>query len=208
MISVAIIEDISGIREPLFEFLSSQPEFLCELKAGSIEEFFLIAKNYLPPNIILLDIGLPGLSGLGAINLIKEKYPEINIIMLTVFDDEDKIFQAMQSGAVGYLIKNTPLAKIKEAIIDTTKGGTPLSPNIARKIVQFFEKPKSKIESPLTDKEKQIVAGMVDGQNFKMIATNLGNTLHTIKSHAKNIYKKLHVNSKSEVITKSMRGEI
>ncbi|MDP2362354.1 MAG: response regulator transcription factor [Ignavibacteria bacterium] len=208
MISVAIIEDISGIREPLFEFLSSQPEFLCELKAGSIEEFFSIAKNYLPPDIILLDIGLPGLSGLGAINLIKEKHPEVNIIMLTVFDDADKIFQALKSGAVGYLIKNTPLAKIKEAIIETTKGGTPLSPNIARKIVQFFEKPKSKIKSPLTDKEKQIVAGMVDGQSFKMIAADLGNTLETIKSHAKNIYKKLHVNSKGEVISKSFRGEI
>jgi DNA-binding NarL/FixJ family response regulator len=208
MISVAIIEDISGIREPLFEFLSSQPEFLCELKAGSIEEFFSIAKNYLPPDIILLDIGLPGLSGLGAINLIKEKHPEVNIIMLTIFDDADKIFQALKSGAVGYLIKNTPLAKIKEAIIETTKGGTPLSPNIARKIVQFFEKPKSKIKSPLTDKEKQIVAGMVDGQSFKMIAADLGNTLETIKSHAKNIYKKLHVNSKGEVISKSFRGEI
>ncbi|PIQ09083.1 MAG: DNA-binding response regulator [Ignavibacteriales bacterium CG18_big_fil_WC_8_21_14_2_50_31_20] len=208
MISVAIIEDIKAIREPLFQFISSQPEFFCEISAVSVEEFFAHKKIDYPLDVILLDIGLPGLSGLGAINLIKEKYPEINIIMLTVFDDAERIFQAMQSGAVGYLIKNTPLAKIKEAIIDTSKGGTPLSPNIARKIVRFFEKPKSKIESPLTDKEKQIVAGMVDGQSFKMIAANLGNTLDTIKSHTKNIYRKLYVNSKAEVITKSMRGEI
>ena len=208
MISVSIIEDVKDIREPLFEFLSSQPEFLCEIKAESVEDFFLKSNNALPPDVILLDIGLPGLSGLGAIKLLKEKWINVNIIMLTVFDDTEKIFQALRSGAVGYLVKNTPLMKIRDAIIESYKGGAPLSPEIARKVVRFFESPKSKIESPLTDKEKQIVAGMVDGQSFKMIAANLGNTLDTIKSHTKNIYRKLYVNSKAEVITKSMRGEI
>ncbi|HSH50701.1 MAG TPA: response regulator transcription factor [Bacteroidales bacterium] len=105
-------------------------------------------------------------------------------------------------------MKNTPLEKIEQAILDTYNGGTSLSPEIARKVLNFFEKPKSEIESPLTEKEKQIVACMVDGQSFKMIAANLGNTLDTIKSHAKNIYRKLHVNSKAEVIAKSFRGEI
>ena len=206
MISVAIIEDIKDIREPLFQFLSSQENFLCEIEAGSVEEFIEKAKTVLPVNVLLLDIGLPGLSGLGAISVIKDKWPEINIIMLTVFDDAEKIFNALQSGAVGYLVKNTPLNKIREAIIDTYKGGAPLSPEIARKIIQYFEKSKTNIQSPLTDKEKMIVAGMVDGQSFKMIAANLGNTLDTIKSHAKNIYRKLQVNSKSEVIAKSLRS--
>ncbi|NCS82761.1 MAG: response regulator transcription factor, partial [Ignavibacteria bacterium] len=109
MISVAIIEDVKDIREPLFEFLSSQPEFLCEIKAESVEDFFLKSNNALPPDVILLDIGLPGLSGLGAIKLLKEKWIDVNIIMLTVFDDTEKIFQALRSGAVGYLVKNTPL---------------------------------------------------------------------------------------------------
>jgi len=208
MISVAIIEDLNDIREPLFEYISTQPEFLCEIQAESVEDFFLKSNSSLPPDVILLDIGLPGLSGLGAINLIKEKYPEINIIMLTVFDDEEKIFQALRSGAVGYLVKNTPLIKIRDAIIETAKGGAPLSPEIARKVVRFFESPKSKIDSPLTEKEKQIVIRMVDGQSFKMIANELGNTLETIKSHTKNIYRKLYVNSKGEVIAKSLRGEI
>jgi len=208
MISVAIIEDIKAIREPLFQFISSQPEFFCEISAVSVEEFFAHKKIDYPLDVILLDIGLPGLSGLGAINLIKEKYPEINIIMLTVFDDEEKIFQALRSGAVGYLVKNTPLIKIRDAIIETAKGGAPLSPEIARKVVRFFESPKSKIDSPLTEKEKQIVIRMVDGQSFKMIANELGNTLETIKSHTKNIYRKLYVNSKGEVIAKSLRGEI
>jgi len=208
MITIAIVEDIKDIREPLFQFLSSRDEFLCEIAAESVEELFSKIESNLPPDVILLDIGLPGLSGLGAIKLLKERLPNTKIIMLTVFDDADKIFQALQSGAVGYLVKNTPLEKIRSAIVETYEGGSTLSPEIARKVVQFFEQPKIKIESPLTEKEKLIVAGMVDGKSFKMIASNLGNTLETIKSHAKNIYHKLHVNSKGEVIAKSLRGEI
>lgn len=209
MISVAIVEDLEDIRNPLFEFISTREEFICIIAVESVEDFLKAAdKNDFPVDVILLDIGLPGISGLSAIKLIKEKLPDVNIIMLTVFDDSDKIFGAIQAGAVGYLMKNTPLEKIKQAIIDTYNGGTTLSPEVARKVLNFFEKPKSKIESQLTEKEKQIVACMVDGQSFKMIAANLGNTLETIKSHAKNIYRKLHVNSKAEVIAKSFRGEI
>lgn len=209
MISVAIVEDLEDIRNPLFEFISTREEFICNIAVESVEDFLKAAdKNDFPVDVILLDIGLPGISGLSAIKLIKEKLTDVNIIMLTVFDDSDKIFGAIQAGAVGYLMKNTPLEKIKQAIIDTYNGGTTLSPEVARKVLNFFEKPKSEIESPLTEKEKQIVACMVDGQSFKMIAANLGNTLETIKSHAKNIYRKLHVNSKAEVIAKSFRGEI
>lgn len=209
MISVAIVEDLEDIRNPLFEFISTREEFICNIAVESVEDFLKAAdKNDFPVDVILLDIGLPGISGLSAIKLIKEKLPDVNIIMLTVFDDSDKIFGAIQAGAVGYLMKNTPLEKIKQAIIDTYNGGTTLSPEVARKVLNFFEKPKSKIESQLTEKEKQIVACMVDGQSFKMIAANLGNTLETIKSHVKNIYRKLHVNSKAEVIAKSFRGEI
>lgn len=209
MINVGIIEDIKDLREPLYEFISSRDEFLCDIAVESVEDFFEITKNkQIPPDVILLDIGLPGISGLNSIKLIKDKFPDSNIIMLTVFDDSEKIFQAIKAGAVGYLLKNTPLNTIKESIIETYNGGTSLSPEIARKVLEFFEKPKRNIESPLTEKEKQIVAGMVDGQSFKMIAANLGNTLDTIKSHAKNIYRKLHVNCKAEVIAKSIRGEI
>lgn len=209
MISVAIVEDLEDLRNPLFEFISTREKFICEIAVESVEDFLTaIDKNDFPVDVILLDIGLPGISGLSAIKLIKEKLPDVNIIMLTVFDDSDKIFGAIQAGAVGYLMKNTPLEKIEQAILDTYKGGTSLSPEIARKVLNFFEKPKSEIESPLTEKEKQIVACMVDGQSFKMVAANLGNTLDTIKSHAKNIYRKLQVNSKAEVIAKSFRGEI
>lgn len=209
MISIGIIEDIKDLREPLFEFISSRDEFLCNIAVESVEKFLEeLSKNDVPIDVILLDIGLPGISGLSAIKLIKDKLPDVSIIMLTVFDDSDRIFAAIQAGAVGYLVKNTPLDKIKQSIVDTYNGGTSLSPEVARKVLEFFDKPKNNIESPLTEKEKQIVACMVDGQSFKMIAANLGNTLDTIKSHAKNIYKKLQVNSKAEVIAKSFRGEI
>ncbi|MCO6474490.1 MAG: response regulator transcription factor [Melioribacteraceae bacterium] len=209
MISVGIIEDIKDLRDPLFEFISSRDEFLCNIAVESVEDFLEeVSKSDVPMDVILLDIGLPGISGLSAIKLIKDKLPDVSIIMLTVFDDSDKIFAAIQAGAVGYLVKNTPLDQIKQSILDTYNGGTSLSPEIARKVLEFFDKTKRNIESPLTEKEKQIVAGMVDGQSFKMIAANLGNTLDTIKSHAKNIYKKLQVNSKAEVIAKSFRGEI
>ncbi len=209
MISIALVEDIEEIRESMFQFLQSQSEFIVLFAADSVEYFFEIYDSELPPDIILLDIGLPGISGLGAIKLIKERLPNSDIIMLTVYDDANRIFQAISAGASGYLLKNTPLEKIKESIIEVANGGAQMSASIARKVFNYFNEniPKES-EYNLTTREKEIVAQIVDGLSFKMIAANLGNSLETIKTHAKNIYKKLHVNSKAEVIAKSMRGEI
>ncbi len=209
MISIAIVEDIEEIREPMFQFLQSQSEFLALFTAGSVEEFLEILDPELPPDVILLDIGLPGISGLGAIKLIKERIPKTEIIMLTVFDDANRIFQAISSGASGYLLKNTSLEKIKESVIEVYNGGAQMSSSIARKVFNYFNANVSKeSEYNLTNKEKEIVAQIVDGLSYKMIASNLGNSIETIKTHAKNIYKKLQVNSKAEVIAKSLRGEL
>ncbi len=209
MISIAIVEDIEEIREPMFQFLQSQSEFLVLFTAGSVEEFFETLDSELPPDVILLDIGLPGISGLGAIKLIKERIPNSEIIMLTVFDDANKIFQAISSGASGYLLKSTSLEKIKESVIEVYNGGAHMSSSIARKVFNYFNANVSKkSEYNLTNKEKEIVAQIVDGLSYKMIAANLGNSIETIKTHAKNIYKKLQVNSKAEVIAKSLRGEL
>ncbi len=209
MISIALVEDIEEIRESMFQFLQSQPEFIVLFASDSVESFFETYDFELPPDIILLDIGLPGISGLGAIKLIKERLPNSEIIMLTVYDDANRIFQAISAGASGYLLKNTPLEKIKESILEVSKGGAQMSASIARKVFNYFnENVPKESEYNLTSKEKEIVAQIVDGLSFKMIAANLGNSLETIKTHAKNIYKKLHVNSKAEVIAKSMRGEI
>jgi len=209
VISIAIIEDISDIRETLKEFLKNQGEFLCELATESVEDFLKQSDSCMAPDIVLLDIGLPGISGINGMKFIKQKFPDVDIIMLTVYDDANKIFQSLCAGATGYLLKNTSLNKIKEAIIELKNGGAPMSPQIARKILEHFNPAKQeKIKSPLTDKEQLIVAGLVDGLSYKAIANNLGNSIETVRHHIKNIYRKLHVNSKAEVIGKSMRGEI
>ena len=209
MISVALVEDIRDIRIPLFDFLSDQEEFLCETAVESVEDFFSQYNRDIPPEVILLDIGLPGISGLGAISMIKEKLPNIEIVMLTVHEDSERIFRALKSEATGYLIKSTPLSEIKEAVIEVSKGGAPMSPPIARKVINFFDNKKStEEENPLSDKEKLVVKYIVDGLNMKMIAANMNISVDTIKYHCKNIYKKLQINSKGELISKSIRGEI
>ncbi|MCW8850461.1 MAG: response regulator transcription factor [Melioribacteraceae bacterium] len=209
MISVAIVEDIEEIRMPIKDFLSSQDEFLCETSVESVEDFFKQYDSDVPPDVLLLDIGLPGISGLSAIKLIKEKLPEIEIIMLTVHEEHDKIFRALKSGASGYLIKSTPLSEIKNAVIEVSAGGAPMSPPIARKVINYFDEQKTpKKQSLLSEREMEIVHYFVDGLNMKMIAANLGLSIDTIKFHCKNIYKKLHINSKGELIAKSIRGEL
>jgi DNA-binding NarL/FixJ family response regulator len=209
MISIAIIEDIKNIRDTLKEFLSTQKEILVESVSGSVEEFLKTLDEEGSIDVILLDVGLPGISGLGAIQMLKDKVPLSEIIMLTIYDDPDKIFRAIKSGASGYLLKSTPLKEIKEAILEVVNGGAPMSPPVARKVIQFFDSTKKiKTKNNLTEKERIIISYMVDGQSFKMIAGNLNNSIETIKYHCKSIYKKLHVNSKSEVVAKSIRGEI
>ncbi|MBI1933885.1 MAG: response regulator transcription factor [Ignavibacteriales bacterium] len=209
MISTAIIEDIKEIRIPIKEFLCDQEEILCNTSAGSVEEFFENYDKEIPPDVLLLDIGLPGISGLTAIQIIKEKLPKTEIIMLTVHEEAEIIFRALKSGASGYLLKSTKLSEIKNAVIEVSKGGAPMSPLIARKVVKYFDESRSsQNENFLSEREKQVVDFIVDGLSMKMIAANLNVTVDTIKYHCKNIYKKLQINSKGELISKSFRGEI
>jgi DNA-binding NarL/FixJ family response regulator len=192
--------------------LSHQSDLLCDVAAGSVEEFLEKTKDSGLPDVILSDIGLPGMSGIDGITLLKEKDPEIDIIMVTVYNDWQKIFDSLKAGASGYLVKNTPLAEIKKAIETVHNGGSVMSPEIARKVMEFFSPPSAQGEKPaeaaLTPKEKQIVIGLVDGLSYKLLADRMGVSIDTIRFHIKNIYKKLHVNSKTEVISKSLRGEI
>ncbi|HSH51733.1 MAG TPA: response regulator transcription factor, partial [Bacteroidales bacterium] len=171
VISTAIIEDIGSIREGIAEFLKIQPNILCEIQAASVEEFLHANQPAQDIEVLLLDIGLPGMSGISGIKFIKEMYPDINIIMLTVYEDPDKIFEALCAGATGYLVKNTPLPKIKESIEEVINGGAPMTPHIARKVLNSFStNVKQKKKETLTPKEKEIVAGLTDGLSYKMIA--------------------------------------
>ena len=209
MIKYAIIEDDNEIREYLKEGIDSDSEFTCLLTADSVEYFLRFSEKKAPPEILLLDINLPGMSGINALPLLKEKFPEMEIVMLTNYDDSERIFESLKAGASGYLLKSTSLKEIKEAINQVIKGGAPMSPQIGRKILSYFrpKKTSNKI-SPLSLREKEVVQGLVDGLSYKQIAERLNISPGTIYSHIKNIYKKLRVNSKSEVIAKSFRGEL
>ncbi len=209
MIDVAIIEDDGEIREDIQDFLNSLDNMSCRYARETVESFLAILSEENKPDVILMDIGLPGMSGISGIRIIKDKYPEINIIMFTVYHDSEKIFQSLCAGASGYLLKTTPFQELARTIETVHKGGSFMSPQIARKVIDHFQTaPKKEKISPLTDKEKEIVMGLVDGLSYKMIADKAFISIETVRSHIKNIYKKLHVHSKADVIRKSLSGEI
>lgn len=205
-INLAIIEDDLVVQESLVEFLGMQANIDVVMVSNSVESFFeLIKKTEILPNILLLDVNLPGLSGLEGLPLIKKELPDLDVMMLTTFDETDKIFQALSCGACSYMSKRISLQKILEAIDIVNKGGSYMSPAIARKIANFYA-PKKKQQ--LTSRQMEIVEGIVSGKSYKMIATDLFVSLDTVRSHIKNIYKTLEINCKAELIRKSYNNEL
>lgn len=212
MINVIIIEDNSDLRERLEKLMNQSQKLYCIRTVESMETFLRMPHQLYQPHIILLDIGLPGVSGLEGIPTIKEIYPEADIVIFTVSNSPDKIFRAICAGAVGYLLKDinfdyleTNLVAIRE------KGGAALSPQIARRVLNYFQKGKIK-KNPDSIKLKQreyiIVKSLVDGLSYEDIAQSLELTIDGVRYHIKNVYKKLQVNSKSQVIRKFMMGEL
>lgn len=159
------------------------------------------------PDVVLLDINMPGMSGLEALPIIKEAMPKTQVVMLTVFDDDDRIFQAVRSGASGYLLKNTPPGEIVQALFDVHRGGSPMTSCVARKVLQFFQQPAKPIAAghDLSARELDILRGLMKGYSYKLIADELGISLDTVRSHIRNVYDKLQVNSKTEAILKAMK---
>ena len=208
IISVAIVEDDKSIRDGISSYIDSVSGFSCRHVYQSCEE--ALRKIAPPlPHVFLMDIGLPGMSGIAGIRKLKSKYPTLTFIMLTVFEDDNKIFESMRAGAVGYLLKKTPLDKIIEAIKDVHHGGAPMTPTIARKVLNYFNSADIKIkEYNLTPREVEILQQLVKGSRYKMIAENLFISLDTVRSHIKNIYEKLHVNSKSEAVAKALEDKL
>lgn len=207
-IRLAIIEDIGDIRDSLSEYFEQQPETECIIVCDSVEAFFKQVDATSRPDLVLTDIGLPGMNGIEGMKKIKAQWPETDIIMLTVFKDNDKIFKSICAGATGYLLKDTPLAEIKKAILEIHKGGSYMTPSIARRVMEYFSPVKKVYDEPLTQKEKQIIMALTEGLSYKLIGEKLLITIDTVRFHIKNIYRKLQVNSKTEVITKALKGEI
>lgn len=165
----------------------------------------------LRPNVVLMDIDLPGLSGIDAVPIVKATSPQTQVLMLTVFDNDEKIFQAIRNGASGYLLKHTPPSEIVAAVFDIHRGGSPMTANIARKVLQFFQLQQKAVPQPdredykLSGRELDIIKGLVAGYSYKLIADDLHISIDTVRSHIRHIYDKLQVNSKTEAILKAMR---
>lgn len=201
-INLSIVEDEAFVRESLTDFLSAQPEFEVHSNNESVETF-LLSEEAVDSHILLLDINLPGMSGIEGIDSIREKYPNIEIVMLTSFEDERHVFEALRGGAVAYLSKSSSLLTIKEAILTVANGGSFMSPSIARHVVNFFRVRKrvKKPELALTTRQKEILDCLMDGQSYKMIADSCDITLETVRDHIKKIYKKLQINSRGELVS-------
>jgi DNA-binding NarL/FixJ family response regulator len=163
------------------------------------------------PDVVLMDINMPGTSGIDAVLIIKEKFPNVRILMQTVFDENDKIFAALCAGASGYMLKKTPPHKMLEAIHETYHGGAPMTPSIAAKVLQMFrhQSTPSKTEFiDLTDREREILGWLVKGKSYKTIANECFISIDTVSTHVKHIYEKLHVHSKSEAVAKAIRQKL
>lgn len=209
-ITLAIVEDDPVITESLLAFFGSDPQFEMKAAATSVENFLSIlnAAAGLSPEILLLDIQLPGMSGIEGIPSIQERLPGTSIIMLTTFEDSEKIYAALCAGACSYLSKQTSLADIREAVLTVSRGGAYMSPSVARKVIEhFFPKPKKK-GVVLTQRQHEIVLGIVDGLSYKMIAARLDISIDTVRSHIMHIYRALNINSKGELIRRSLDRDV
>jgi len=209
-IKVLVFDDNKRIRDSLeilftshtgFEWLGS---YMNALEATDQVEIH-------SPDVVLMDIEMPGINGIEATQDIKREHPEQAIIMLTTFDDDEKVFDAICAGASGYVLKSRPLTDLIDAVKDVHMGGVPMTPSIARKMLDLFKQKNAPLkaeEFELTDREKEVLKHLVNGRSYKMIADNLKVSYETVHSHIKNIYKKLHVNSVSAAVSTALRHRL
>jgi DNA-binding NarL/FixJ family response regulator len=208
-IRLALVEDDPEVRELLHGYLSHQPEFDCVLTASSAEAFLRELPDLLhPPQVVLLDIQLPGMSGIELLPLLRQRLPEADVLMQTVFDDADRIYQALCAGASGYVLKNTPLADLKAAVLEVHRGGAPMSRAVARKVLAHFKPTPSVQPDLLSAREREVVQAIVDGLGDKQVAARLGLSPETVRTYVKRVYKKLQVGSRTELMSRAARGEL
>jgi DNA-binding NarL/FixJ family response regulator len=209
-IRVVIFEDNRNLRESLFNLLETSEEFTC---TGAFAHCERVVENIeeTQPDVILMDIELPLVNGIEAVRLIREKYTDVKILMETIFEEDEKIFQSICNGAQGYILKNTPPEEILSAIKEIYEGGAPMSPIIASKVLRMFKFNLANEKDDLfnlSTREKEILKCLVEGMSYKMIADTCFISADTVNGHIKNIYKKLQVHSKGEAVAKAIKGRI
>jgi DNA-binding NarL/FixJ family response regulator len=206
MIRVAIVEDLREIREGLALLINGAEDCSCSAAYRSMEEA-LEGVGTDVPDVLLVDIGLPGMSGIEGIKILTKKYPRMLSIVLTVYRDDERIFQALCAGACGYLLKKTPSSQLLAAIREAVGGGSPMSPDVARRVVELFRRmrPAAKPEYGLTPHEKRLLRLLIDGHNYRTASEELGVSVNTIAFHIRHIYEKLQVHSKTQAVAKALR---
>ena len=207
-INIAIVDDDEEIRRSICWIINQSPKFYCSATWKNCGDALKnIELN--PPNVILMDIGLPDKSGIECVKKIKDLFPGIQILMLTVYSDEEKIFHSIRAGAVGYILKNISSEKLLEAIWDANNGGAPMSGEIARKVLNYFRHPKDdNITSKLSSREVEVLECLIAGHTYKAIAEKLFLSVHTVRFHLHNIYEKLHVKSRSEAVSLAVKNKL
>jgi DNA-binding NarL/FixJ family response regulator len=205
-IRVMIVEDDDAVREGLRMLINGSEGYQCVASCPSAE-IALVEISEHQPQVILMDINLPGMNGIECVVCIKNLFPEIQVMMLTVFDNADEIFRSLEAGATGYMLKKTPPAKLLEAISELLNGGSPMSGEIARKVVQAFARPvKHQFpEGNLTPREEEILSFLSKGFLYKEIASELFISIDTVRTHIRKIYQKLQVRTRTEALLRSMK---
>jgi len=206
-IDVAIFDDNKDRRESLKYLVDMFDDMHC---AGTFEDCsnVLVDIETTAPDVVLMDIEMPNVNGIDGVRIIKSAHPEIIVLMQTVFEDDENLFESIKAGASGYLLKKATPEKIIDAIREAMEGGAPMSPSIANKVLRFFQSQPVENTYALTDREKTVLALLVDGLSYKMIADREKISFHTVNSHVRKIYEKLHVHSLGEAVSKALKEKL
>ncbi|TMI65085.1 MAG: response regulator transcription factor [Bacteroidetes bacterium] len=208
-VKVTIFDDNKSLRLGLYQLINGSEGYEC---AGAFENCSNLLKDIenTKPDVVLMDIQMPGISGIEAVKILREKYPDLKILMQTIFEESDKIFQSILAGASGYILKNTSPARILDFIKETYEGGAPMSPSVATKVLKMVgQQPVEKTNSfNLSEREKEILSCLVKGMSYKLIADACFISIDTVRGHIRNIYEKLHVHSKGEAIATAIKDRI
>ena len=206
VIKAAVVEDLPDMREGLTLLIEETDGYRCTGSFESVEEALEGIGSDLP-DVVLMDIGLPGMSGIEGVRVLKERNPTLQFVMLTIYEDDERIFQALCAGANGYLLKKTPPDQILERLAEAVGGGSPMSPEVARRVIEVFHRirPPRRAEHDLTPQETRLLKLFVDGHNYRSAASELGVSVNTVATHIKHIYSKLQVHSKSEAVARALR---